>query len=96
MKYFAHPDMNRFKSEELDKRFAKVVVEKPKESRSGEYWPAFSTSRLLSLPIMGEDDELIKNRIQRGLLGLLGLQRVDLLSVQAVLLAWCPSGLSVI
>jgi hypothetical protein len=44
MKYFAHPDMNRFKSEELDKRFAKVVVEKPKESRSGEYWPPFLPS----------------------------------------------------
>lgn len=35
MKFFAHPDLDRFKRDELDGWFAKVVVDKPKESRSG-------------------------------------------------------------
>lgn len=35
MKYFAHPDLDAFRREELVPRFAKVAVEKPKESRAG-------------------------------------------------------------
>ena len=35
MKFFAHPDLDQFKRDELDGWFAKVVVDKPKESRSG-------------------------------------------------------------
>lgn len=31
-----HPDLDAFKKDILDKRFAKVLTEKPKESRSGE------------------------------------------------------------
>ncbi|WWC69194.1 uncharacterized protein I206_103130 [Kwoniella pini CBS 10737] len=41
MKFFAHPDMDEFRSTELDPWFSKVVVEKPKESRaesSEAYW----------------------------------------------------------
>ncbi|KAK6903217.1 ribosomal RNA large subunit methyltransferase J [Kwoniella mangroviensis CBS 10435] len=41
IKFFAHPDMNEFRSLELDPWFGKVVVEKPKESRSESseaYW----------------------------------------------------------
>ncbi|WVQ71925.1 hypothetical protein IAR50_001467 [Cryptococcus sp. DSM 104548] len=34
MKFFAHPDLNEFKKLELDPWFGKVVIEKPKESRS--------------------------------------------------------------
>jgi len=37
LKFFMHPDLDAFKKEELEKRFAKVVIEKPKESRSGEF-----------------------------------------------------------
>lgn len=35
LKFFAHPDLTMFKREELDPWFHKVVVDKPKESRSG-------------------------------------------------------------
>jgi hypothetical protein len=35
VKYFAHPDLDAFRREELVPRFAKVAVEKPKESRAG-------------------------------------------------------------
>ncbi|WVQ69788.1 uncharacterized protein L199_008008 [Kwoniella botswanensis] len=41
IKFFAHPDMDEFRSLELDPWFGKVVVEKPKESRSESseaYW----------------------------------------------------------
>ncbi|WVQ78496.1 hypothetical protein IAT38_000582 [Cryptococcus sp. DSM 104549] len=41
MKFFAHPDLDEFKKFELDPWFGKVVVEKPKESRSESseaYW----------------------------------------------------------
>ncbi|WWD16195.1 hypothetical protein CI109_100620 [Kwoniella shandongensis] len=41
MKFFAHPDLDEFKKLELDPWFGKVVVEKPKESRSESseaYW----------------------------------------------------------
>ncbi|WWC60841.1 uncharacterized protein I303_103417 [Kwoniella dejecticola CBS 10117] len=41
IKFFAHPDMDEFRSTELDPWFSKVVVEKPKESRaesSEAYW----------------------------------------------------------
>ncbi|WVW82802.1 hypothetical protein I302_104813 [Kwoniella bestiolae CBS 10118] len=41
IKFFAHPDMDEFRSLELDPWFGKVVVEKPKESRaesSEAYW----------------------------------------------------------
>ncbi|WVR09723.1 hypothetical protein IAU60_006799 [Kwoniella sp. DSM 27419] len=41
IKFFAHPDMDEFRRLELDPWFAKVVVEKPKESRSESseaYW----------------------------------------------------------
>jgi hypothetical protein len=37
MKYFTHPDLNQFKKEELDGRFARIVTEKPKESRKGTF-----------------------------------------------------------
>lgn len=36
MKFFAHPDLDAFKRDELDGWFGKVVIDKPKESRSGE------------------------------------------------------------
>lgn len=36
MKFFAHPDLDEFRKLELDRWFGKVVVEKPKESRSGK------------------------------------------------------------
>ena len=36
MKFFAHPDLDQFKKDELDGWFAKVMVDKPKESRSGK------------------------------------------------------------
>lgn len=35
LKFFAHPDLEAFRKEELEPWFAKVSVEKPKESRSG-------------------------------------------------------------
>lgn len=35
MKFFAHPDLDAFRRQELVPRFAKVAVEKPKESRAG-------------------------------------------------------------
>ncbi|KIR54127.1 ribosomal RNA large subunit methyltransferase J [Cryptococcus gattii Ru294] len=41
MKFFAHPDLDGFRRLELDQWFGKVVVEKPKESRSESseaYW----------------------------------------------------------
>lgn len=41
MKFFAHPDLDEFRKLELDRWFGKVVVEKPKESRSESseaYW----------------------------------------------------------
>ncbi|ODN83455.1 hypothetical protein L202_01593 [Cryptococcus amylolentus CBS 6039] len=34
MKFFAHPDLDEFKKVELDPWFGKVVIDKPKESRS--------------------------------------------------------------
>ncbi len=37
LKFFMHPDLDEFRREELGKRFAKVVTEKPKESRSGGF-----------------------------------------------------------
>ncbi|WVO14116.1 hypothetical protein L204_101744 [Cryptococcus depauperatus] len=48
IKFFAHPDLDDFKKKELDPWFSKVVVEKPKESRSESseaYW-----SHLVILP----------------------------------------------
>lgn len=36
IKFFAHPDLDEFRKLELDQWFGKVVVEKPKESRSGK------------------------------------------------------------
>ena len=36
LKFFMHPDLDDFRKHELETRFAKVVVEKPKESRNGE------------------------------------------------------------
>ncbi|KAK4686368.1 hypothetical protein P7C73_g3766, partial [Tremellales sp. Uapishka_1] len=41
LKYFSHPDMNEFRKTELEPYFAKVMNEKPKESRSESseaYW----------------------------------------------------------
>ena len=35
MKFFAHPDVNEFVRQEVRPAFARVVVEKPKESRKG-------------------------------------------------------------
>ena len=35
LKFFMHPDLDAFRKEELERRFAKVVTEKPKESRAG-------------------------------------------------------------
>lgn len=37
MKFFAHPDLDEFRKLELDQWFGRVVIEKPKESRSGKY-----------------------------------------------------------
>ena len=36
LKFFMHPDLDAFRKEELERRFAKVVTEKPKESRAGK------------------------------------------------------------
>lgn len=41
MKYFAHPDLDVFRREELEPYFRKVIIDKPKESRpesSEAYW----------------------------------------------------------
>jgi 23S rRNA (uridine2552-2'-O)-methyltransferase len=46
MKYFNHPDLNAFRKEQLEPRFGKIVVEKPKESRAGEYTHAKFPGRL--------------------------------------------------
>ncbi|KAK8869544.1 hypothetical protein IAR55_000111 [Kwoniella newhampshirensis] len=53
MKFFAHPDLDEFRKLELDPWFGKVVVEKPKESRSESseaYW--------VCLGFKGDPDDL--------------------------------------
>lgn len=37
LKYFMHPDLDEFRRDELEGKFWKVVTEKPKESRAGEF-----------------------------------------------------------
>lgn len=46
LKFFAHPDFDAFKRDELDPWFSKVVVDKPISSRKGEREPLRSRVRV--------------------------------------------------
>jgi len=47
MKFFMHPDLDDFRKMELESRFRKVVVDKPKESRKGTSFFAYPRDVLM-------------------------------------------------